>query len=306
MTIVLTAGFTAVIFILTMRLWRYHQQIKHLLQQMQLLEQEDTNYCLTSYCRVGKTEALISELNRIWQLNRARVSALKRGNQSYRASIIGISHDIRTPLTSAKGYTQMLLGKTAPDEEKQRLYITKIEQRMDDVVDLLEQLFEYARLEAGEIVLETERINLCNIFADTLSLFYDDFIRLGYEPVVMLSETPCYIMADAHAVRRIIENLIKNALVHGNGDFRFDVDRQDNCVRLTAKNRTDRIESGDIEHIFERFYTTEQSKTRKVTGLGLTIVKYFAEEMGGTVSAALCEHTFAITVLFPLCLRSNL
>ena len=118
MTIVLTAGFTAVIFILAMRLWRYHQQIKHLLQQMQLLEQEDTNYCLTSYCRVGKTEALISELNRIWQLNRARVSALKRGNQSYRASIIGISHDIRTPLTSAKGYTQMLLGKTAPDEEK--------------------------------------------------------------------------------------------------------------------------------------------------------------------------------------------
>lgn len=300
MTIIWAVGFATIILILAIRLWRYHQQINYLLQQMKLLEQEDTNYCLSSYCRIGKTEELIGELNRIWQLKRAQMSMLKRGNQSYRTSIIGISHDIRTPLTSAKGYTQMLLGGMVTDEEKKRLYISKIEKRMDDVVDLLELLFEYARLEAGEIVLETERLNLCNIFSDTLSLFYDDFIRLGYEPTVIMSESPCFIRADAHAAKRIIENLIKNALVHGTGDFRFCLQHQGKFVKLSAENLTQSIESSDIEHIFDRFYTTEQSKTRKVTGLGLTIVKYFTEEMGGTVSAALCDHTFTITILFPM------
>lgn len=85
---------------LALRLWGYRRQIDHLLEQMDLLAQEDTNYRLSSCCRVGKTEQLICELNRIRQLDRDRMADLKRGNRSYRESIISISHDIRTPLTS--------------------------------------------------------------------------------------------------------------------------------------------------------------------------------------------------------------
>lgn len=293
----------AVIF-LGARLWCYRRQIDYLLKQISLLEQEDTNYCLSSYCRIGKTEKLIGEFNRVWQKNRERMIELRKGNRSYRESIMGISHDIRTPLTSAKGYTQMLLKGSLTDAEKQQRYIEKVERRIDDVVDMLDQLFEYARVEAGERKFNTERINLNNIFADTLSLFYDDFVQAGCEPTVDISETPLYIEADADGVKRIIENLIKNALVHGkkdvhgNGEYRFSVKKQDGQAVITMSNLTDSIEKSDMEHIFERFYTTDQSRTRKTTGLGLAIVRQFTESMGGNVSADLTEGVFSVKVAF--------
>ena len=280
------------------RLWCYRRQIDYLLKQISLLEQEDTNYCLSSYCRIGKTEKLIGEFNRVWQKKRESMIALKKGNMSYRESIMGISHDIRTPLTSAKGYTQMLLKGSLTDVEKQQRYIEKVEQRIDDVVDMLDQLFEYARVEAGERKFNTERINLNNIFSDTLSLFYDDFVQAGCEPAVDISETPLYIEADVDGVKRIIENLIKNALFHGKGEYRFSVEKQDEQAVITMSNLTDSIEKDDIEHIFERFYTTDKSRTRKTTGLGLAIVKQFTESMGGNVSADLMEGVFRVRVAF--------
>lgn len=295
----LLGGLILAVIMLGIRLWRYRRQIAHLLDQMSLLEQEDTNYRLSSYCSVGRTEELIDEINRIRQLDRERTLALRKGNRSYRESIIGISHDIRTPLTSAKGYMQMLLGDTVPDEKKRKLYIEKVEHRIDDVVGLLDQLFEYARVEADEIVFEIERINLCNIFANSLSLFYDDFAEKGCEPVVKISQSPCYIKADRNALKRITDNLIKNALVHGKGDYRFAVEEIKDRVEITVSNLTDSIEESDLEHIFDRFYTTDQSRTRKITGLGLTIVKRFAEKMGGNVSADLKDGVFSIKVTFP-------
>ena len=287
----------AVVF-LGARLWCYRRQIDYLLKQISLLEQEDTNYCLSSYCRIGKTEKLIGEFNRVWQKNHERMIELRKGNRSYRESIMGISHDIRTPLTSAKGYTQMLLKGSVTDAEKQQRYIEKVERRIDDVVDMLDQLFEYARVEAGERSFHAERINLNNIFADTLSLFYDDFVQAGCEPAVDISETPLYIEVDADGVKRIIENLIKNALFHGKGEYRFSVKKQDGQAVITMSNLTDSIEKSDIEHIFERFYTTDQSRTRKTTGLGLAIVKQFTESMGGNVSADLTEGVFCVRVAF--------
>ncbi len=295
---ILIGALVLAVICLGARLWCYRRQIDYLLKQISLLEQEDTNYCLSSYCRIGKTEKLIGEFNRVRQKNRERMIALKKGNRSYRESIIGISHDIRTPLTSAKGYTQMLLKGSLTDLEKQQRYIEKVEQRIDDVVDMLDQLFEYARVEAGERSFCVERINLNNIFADTLSLFYDDFVQAGCEPAVDISETPLYIEADADGVKRIIENLIKNALFHGKGEYRFSVKKQDGQAVIMMSNLTDSIEKSDMEHIFERFYTTDQSRTRKTTGLGLAIVRQFTESMGGNVSADLTEGVFSVKVAF--------
>lgn len=69
-------------------------------------------------------------------------------------------------------------------------------------------------------------------------------------------------------------------------------------IEITVSNRTDSIEEEDMERIFDRFYTTDQSRTRKTTGLGLAIVKRFAEKMGGRVSAELQDDVFMIRLIF--------
>lgn len=281
------------------RSWKYRRQVEYLLSQIDLLEQEDTNYRLSSYCRVGKTEELVNGFNRAVQFHRDKAAAYKRENRSYRESIVSISHDIRTPLTSAKGYIQMLLKDQEPDADRQRAYMENIERRIDDVTDMLSQLFEYARIEADEIVMYRERINLSNLLEDTLSLFYEDFTAKGCEPEIHICKTPCYICADVHCVRRILENLIRNALVHGTGGYVFSLEKEGETVEIAVSNRTDSIEADDMERIFDRFYTTDLSRSRKTTGLGLAIVKRFAEKMGGRISAEFCEDVFTVRVLFP-------
>ncbi len=115
-----------------------------------------------------------------------------------------------------------------------------------------------------------------------------------------MAEAPAYIYADIHGIKRILENLIRNALVHGSGEYGFSLSKNGDAVEITISNRTDSIEEADMEHLFDRFYTTERSRTRKTTGLGLAIVKLFTEKMGGKAKVELREGIFTIRVVFPV------
>lgn len=290
--------------ILPVRLWCYRKQVKHIQEELAILEKEDTNHQLSSYCHVGRTEEVISAINRLILRYEQEENRLKKENRVYRESITSISHDIRTPLTSAKGYLQMLRsGKI--EEEKKEEYIKIVEQRLDSVTDMLNQLFEYARIEAGEMEFEQEVLNAGNLFAETISMFYNDFLKKDCEPEVFITKELCRIKTDQHAFVRIIENLIKNALVHGTGGYQLSLTREENQVRIRVSNLTDSIENQDIDKIFDRFYTTDHSRSRKTTGLGLAIVKRFTEQMGGSVEASLEENRFTIDVWIPLYRKEN-
>ena len=294
----ITGGVVTAGGILSARLWRYRKQINHMRKELALLKEKDTNYQMTSYCHVGETEKIISEINSLVLEYKTEKNRLQNENRVYRESITSISHDIRTPLTSAKGYLQMLQNPKTEEETKIR-YIKIVEHRLDDVTDMLNQLFEYARIEAGEMKFEPEVFQISNVFADTISMFYEDFRKKNCEPEVSITQEVCRMKTDKHAFVRIVENLIKNALVHGKGGYRLSLTREGNQAVICVSNLTDSIERGDMDKIFDRFYTTDQSRSRKTTGLGLAIVKRFTEQMGGTVKALLEEGRFTIEVRLP-------
>lgn len=289
----------AIVVILLLRLWRYRRQINHIKEQLLFLETEESNFLLTSVCTVGKTVELINVLNHVIEESRRNQRRLRKSNQSYRESITSISHDIRTPLTSVKGYVQML---QKPDmvEEKKAEYLRIVERRLEELGEMLNQLFEYARLEAGEFQLSPERINVGNLFAEIISMFYEDFSGNGWEPQIEISKEALFIWADHHAFSRIVENLIKNALVHGKGSYCFTLTSRGNCAVISIANETDEIEEKDLEQIFERFYTTDQSRNRRTTGLGLAIAKEFTEQMEGKIQAFFEQGCFVAEVCFPL------
>ena len=285
--------------ILLARLWCYRKQISHLKEEITMLTEEETNRQLTSYCSIGETEDVICMLNKLIAQHREEVIRLKNENRIYRESITSISHDIRTPLTSGKGYLQML-QRDDMAQEKRNEYLRIVEQRLDSLTDMLNQLFEYARIEAGELQFEPELINAGNLFAETISMFYEDFVSRNCEPEVSITEKPCKIMADKQAYVRIIENLMKNALVHGTGGYRFVLLEENGQCIIRISNLTQTVEAQDIDRIFDRFYTTDQSRTKKTTGLGLAIVKRFAVQMGGNARAYLEGERFTIEVTLPV------
>ncbi|MBD5464895.1 MAG: HAMP domain-containing histidine kinase [Lachnospiraceae bacterium] len=291
--------------ILSFRLWCYRKQIHHMKEELALMEKEDTNYQLSSFCPGGETEEVITIVNKLILRYKEEENRLKRENKIYRESITSISHDIRTPLTSAKGYLQML-QKGSMEEKKKLEYVKIVEQRLDHVTDMLNQLFEYARIEAGEMELEPEIFQVGNLFAETISLFYEDFLKKNCQPEVTITQQSCKIRADKHAFVRIIENLIKNALVHGTGGYQLSLTQEENMAKIRVSNLTDSIEKKDMDKIFDRFYTTDQSRSRKTTGLGLAIVKRFTIQMGGTIKADLEEKRFTIEIGIPLVLDESI
>lgn len=280
------------------RLWCYRKQISHMREELDLLEKEDTNKLLSSFCAVGETEEIIRAVNRLLLRYRQEENRIKNENRIYRESITSISHDIRTPLTSAKGYLQMLRKEELPEEKKFH-YLRTVEQRLDNLTNMLNQLFEYARIEAGEMNFEPEVFNAGNVFAETISLFYEDFVKKDCEPEVFITQKPCKVEADKQAFVRIVENLLKNALVHGSGEYRLSLTMENEQCIIRISNLTDSVEPWDIDKIFDRFYTTDQSRTKKTTGLGLAIVKRFATKMGGDAKAYLEGNRFTIEVLIP-------
>lgn len=288
-----------VVGMLAVRLYAYRKQVSHLIEELSLWEQEMTNYELTSCCPIGDTPELIMVMNQVMHKHKQLEASLRKENRIYKESITGISHDIRTPLTSSKGYIQLLRDENIP-EEKKREYVDIVIRRLDDVADMLSQLFEYARIEAGELKLELQVFSASNVFAETIALFYEDFVKAGFEPRVEISNEPCYIEADKRAFIRIIENLMKNALVHGTGGYRISFLREDNKAVIRISNQTGSITEKEIGYIFDRFYTNDESRSRRATGLGLSIVKRFSEQMGGETKAFLEGDYFTIEVSFYL------
>lgn len=284
-----------IIVILSFRLYLYRRQLSSIRKQVEFIRENETNMELSITIHQKEWNSLIVSLNKhLKDIKRCKYVTLNQENL-FKQTITSVSHDLRTPLTSASGYIQMLY-KGGLDEEKQKEYIQIIQNRINSVTVMLNQLFEYTRLESNVYELDYERIDLNGIVCDTISMFYDELVQSKIEPDIQIEEGPVWVFGDSLAWIRIIENIISNAIKYGENWIGILLQKEDNGIYLRISNRTSTIEQKDVEYIFERFYTTDLSKTKKSTGLGLAIAKEFAIRMGGTIEAELNDDIFAISI----------
>lgn len=275
----------------------YRMNIKHITKQLEeIINITDTNQLLTVLVKQRDIANLVNKLNNLVSDIRLSHIHIKRLNRNFRQSITNISHDLRTPLTTAAGYVQML--QTSVTEEEKQEYLDIILERQNMVKMLLEQLFEYVRIESGEIIYEHVPIDARKVFIDTLAMYYDDFNRKGQEPTVRLPEEPCIIRGDEQGVKRIFSNVLFNAIVHGNGEYCFEIQESDGYL-FTFSNISEPMTTDDLDNIFERFYTKDKARNKKTTGLGLAIAKEITKRMNGTIEAYYNNGRFYISILLP-------
>lgn len=283
--------------ILSALLYLYKSQINNLKKQIDFIEENDTNLKLSSTFYSKSMYSLINSINNILNKNRENSLLLKKVNRSYKESITSISHDIRTPLTSLSGYIQMLNKENIP-YDKRLEYIRVIENRMDAVTNMLDQLFEFSRLESNEMTLESNVININNILRDSISLFYDKFNEASLIPLITIPDTPYCILGDENALHRVFINIINNSLIHGDSDFVITSKKSNDKYQVIFQNKTSTILESDISNIFERFFTTDKSRTKKTTGLGLAISKKLVNKMNGNIYANIINNKFSIIIEF--------
>jgi signal transduction histidine kinase len=277
----------------------YHLQVRHLARKARMISEIETNQEMTTDSTDKSLNDLCLAINKIIEKEKNARKKEYLLNQLFRESITNISHDIRTPITSARGYVQ-LLGKDELPSEKRSAYLPIVEGRILTVNNLLSQLFEYSRIESGDYLIETDRVNLCSAARKTISLFYNDFEEQGIKPEIEIPDQPYYIAGDPEALTRIFQNVISNALLHGEKRFSMSVKKSGQTCSVVISNLADAMQQEDVEHIFDRLFTADHSRTRKTTGLGLSIAKRLTEMMGGQIRSSLVERVFQITIEFPL------
>lgn len=274
----------------------YRINVTSITKQLEnLIKISDTNAQITVSARQKDIVNMVNKINRVVFDNRTAKVKMKRLNKNFRQSIINISHDLRTPLTTASGYVQMLQEDVT--EEERKAYLAIILERQNMVRMLLEQLFEYVRIESGEIVYEKELIDARKIFVDTIAMYYDDFNNKNQEPSIILPENKCMISGDINGVQRIFSNIIFNALLHGKGDYVFEIKESDGYI-FSFSNISEPLSNEDLDNMFERFYTKDKSRNKKTTGLGLSIAKEITTRLGGKIEAYYNNERLTISIFF--------
>ncbi len=224
---------------------------------------------------------LIEEINEVLREIRNGEIWLKRRQGEVNLMMTNISHDLRTPLTSALGYMDMVMHSQMPEEEKTAL-LQMIERRLQRLNELVDSFFEFSKVIAGNEAPQMEELNLVSVLEEAISHYYDDYCDCNRTIAFHCPENRIMVCSNKNMLLRILDNLIGNALKHGRGEMEITVEKEP--LKLIFSNEL-LDKDVDISRIFEEFYTTDISRTKGNTGLGLAIAKQFTELLGGTIQA---------------------
>ena len=289
-----TAGCVVFIVIIIMVL----RQVREICRRLAFIRTHNTNLRLAWDMPFGPMKRLIEEINAFLTETAAERLAFERESRGLKDSLTGISHDIRTPLTSLSGYFQ-LLTRTEDPEERER-YCAVIRARINSLESMLEELFTYTKLQNNDYRIEMDTMDFTRCAIDAVLAFYGQFAERGIKPSVKMEEDAAYIYGNPEAVRRILQNIIKNALVHGAGEVSVLLRKEREKVVFACSNRCESPEEIDIEGVFQKFYKADSARADSSTGLGLTIASELTAKLGGELTAKLERDIFTVSAVFPL------
>jgi signal transduction histidine kinase len=209
----------------------------------------------------------------------------RRAEVALRQALTNISHDLRTPLTSARGYLQLAQSPDLSAGQRDE-YLRTTAKRLDALTALIEALFEFTQIAEGR-ELNLERLDVAAVLREVLASRYAELQQAGLVVEALIPETPLWVVADAAALERIFTNLVTNAALHG--EQRLTVRLKSDTGSVTFANPLPAASAAklDVAHLFDRFYTADASRNQQSAGLGLAIVKILAERMEIRVSATL-------------------
>ena len=212
--------------------------------------------------------------------------------------ISNISHDLKTPITAIKGYSQGLLEGVADSPDKQKKYIKIINSKANDMNNLINELTLYSSIDNNRIPYNFTKINVADYFGDCIDEIGADLesknIKLNYSNLI----TPdTLIVADAEQIKRVINNIVNNSVKYlgrddGTGQIDIRILDEIDSVRVEIEDNGKGIAQKDIPNIFDRFYRTDSSRNSKQggSGIGLSIVKKIIEDHGGYIWATSHEN----------------
>ena len=287
-----------IIILQSIIIWKYQRQVKDICRQLAFLMKHDSNMLIHREFGLGGIGMLSDRLNDLLELRRKEKQYYQEKETLIADTYTNLSHDIRTPLTSLDGYFQLM--EACENVEEQRRYLNIIHERIHSLNEMLEELFMFTKLKNESYRLELTSCCINRILKETVFSYYDDWVRREIQPDIQITEEQLYIDGNKQGLSRIIQNVIKNGLDHGEKKIRIVLKREQNQAVLRISNQVTASEQIDIEHVFDRFYKADAARSKTSTGLGLSIAREFVRRMNGEIGAKIEENEFIVEMSFPI------
>lgn len=220
------------------------------------------------------------------------ITEIRRLEQMRRDFVANVSHELKTPLTSIKGFVETLLSGALDDKENSLQFLRIIQEHADRLDSLINDLLDLSRLESKETKLPTFQVNLKGLADKILAGFKS---QIEKKSIVVENNIPYTMQARLNKDRgeQIFTNLIDNAIKFNrdNGSIKVYAEELASNIKITVEDSGIGIPPKDIPRIFERFYRVDKARSRELggTGLGLSIVKHIVELHGGEVGVESTE-----------------
>ncbi|MBT8297426.1 MAG: HAMP domain-containing histidine kinase, partial [Maribacter sp.] len=196
------------------------------------------------------------------------------------------SHEFRTPLSAILS-SAILIGKQNEPEKlaKREKYIAQIKTNVRNLVVILNDFLSLSKLEEGKVTAQKERFDIVQ-FSRSLVEEIDSSKKYGQKIIIKHQKPIMDVFLDAKLTRHILTNLLSNAIKYSQENKTIDLilDKQNENLIIKVKDRGIGIPIEEQSNLFQRFFRADNSSTIQGTGLGLHIVKQYAELMGGDVS----------------------
>lgn len=286
-----------IIFILLTYLFFCHKELKNITKEIKHIKNMDSNTLIHSKYNLKGINNLIYEINHLITESKKVKIDYSNKNKSMMQMMTNISHDLKTPLTSAMGYVDIILKSDMSEEEKKKDLFT-IEKKLNRMEELISSFFEFSKTIATNKEPELEQINLNSILEECVVNFYDDFKKNNRDIILNCKQRKIIITSNKIMLTRIFENLIVNAYKHSRSDLNIKVEFDKNARIVFSNELIDRDIDIDVDRIFDEFYTVDISRTKGGTGLGLAIAKEFTKQLGGTICAKKVGNKLRINLNF--------
>ncbi len=255
-------------------------KLREITSKLSEILEQDTDEQVMVFTDDKTLKELCGQIN-LLLLDRQKMKAEFRKQEiASKKMLSNISHDIKTPLTVILGYLEIMRLSDCED-----VALQKVEAKAKQVMELIDQFFTLAKLEAGDKNIEMVKLNINELCRENVLGYYELLMQKDYAVDIMIPEQHIFVQGDEDSVNRILGNLLSNAIRYGSDGKYIGLFLREELdfVYIDVVDKGKGIEPQFAASVFERLYTMEDSRNRSIqgNGLGLTIARNLARQMGG-------------------------
>lgn len=258
-------------------------KLKKIGQKLEEIQDTDSDENVMVFTDNKVLMDLAAQINRLLENQRKVKVDFRRSEIASKKMLSNISHDIKTPMTVILGYLEIMRLNGSGENEM----LLKVEQKARRVMELINQFFTLAKLEAGDTDIEISKIDVCEVCRENVLDFYELLTQKEFRVEVDIPEEAVFVRGNKDALQRILFNLISNVVRYGtDGKYMGIFLRSDKkYIYIDVVDKGKGIDKAFAQNVFERLFTMEDSRNREIqgNGLGLTIAQNLAHQLGGEI-----------------------